>query len=223
MKKVAYTQIMGDYDDLKDPKVVSDGWDYICFTNNPSIKSNVWKVVQVDQDGLDDARLARKVWILNHQFVGDYDLSLMVGGQIEIRCNLDKFVKYNLPKDDHIDMSLMKHPNRRGVYEEAIKIISKRLDDPEIVEKQINKYKKEGMPAKAGLVACGIIIRKHNRPNLEKHCELWWDMVKNWSKRDQLSFNYIHWKYNLINYHTFSYDVLHGKFFKRFNHKGMKR
>jgi len=221
MKKCIYTVITGNYDDIKEPTVITKGWDYICYTNNPKIKSKVWKVKQIYNKGLDNAKLSRKIWLLFHEYVGEYDLSIMIGGQLEIRCDLDKFVKRFLHKD--VDMALMKHPSRNCIYDEAIKCSSKNLDDPIIIQAQMTFYRTEGYPANNGLVACGIMIRRHHIRNLELHFEHVWENVRKWSFRDQLSFNYIDWKYKLIKYNLFPYDVLHGKYFKRKNHKGMKR
>ena len=36
MRKVAYTYIIGNYDSLKEPSVITEGWDYICFTDDSS-------------------------------------------------------------------------------------------------------------------------------------------------------------------------------------------
>ena len=50
--------------------------------------------------------------------------------------------------------------------------------------------------------------------------EKWWEMIKDYSKRDQLSFNYVFWKYNgeyrsipwdLISMKYFTTDYKHGK------------
>ena len=34
MKKVIYTAIFGDYDNLVEPYYIPDGFDFICFTDN---------------------------------------------------------------------------------------------------------------------------------------------------------------------------------------------
>jgi hypothetical protein len=35
-RKAVYTFIFGDYDDLKSPTIMTPGWDYICFTDDPT-------------------------------------------------------------------------------------------------------------------------------------------------------------------------------------------
>ena len=34
-KKVVYTAITGNYDELITPEYINKDWDYICFTDNP--------------------------------------------------------------------------------------------------------------------------------------------------------------------------------------------
>jgi hypothetical protein len=41
--------------------------------------------------------------------------------------------------------------------------------------------------------------------------EKWWEMILNYSKRDQLSFNYIVWKYKL-NYTTLLWNNIENNF-----------
>jgi hypothetical protein len=48
-KKVIYTCIFGNYDLLRDPLIVNEKWDYICFTDQ-DIKSNVWIIEKITND-----------------------------------------------------------------------------------------------------------------------------------------------------------------------------
>ena len=41
-KKIVYTAIMGEYDNLLDPAVINQDVDYVCFTNNKRLKSDIW-------------------------------------------------------------------------------------------------------------------------------------------------------------------------------------
>ena len=174
-----------------------------------------------DKENLGNQKLSRSVWILYHKYVGDYDLSISTGGQIQVNCNLDKFIKNFLPSDDVIDMAMHDRKIRVGVYQEAKKCIAKRKDNAKLINLQMKFYKKEGLPENTGILSTGIIIRKHNRSNVEEHCERWWGQIKKWSHRDQLSFNYILWKYNLVNISKFRCDVLRGRnnHFKKYQHQ----
>ena len=47
--KCIYTFIVGDYDNLKEPKIYTPDWDYICVTDNPNLKSDIWQIIQIDE------------------------------------------------------------------------------------------------------------------------------------------------------------------------------
>ena len=74
-RKVVYTAIIGNYDELKEPKVISEGFDYVCFTDDVKLKSKVWKIIVVDNpQRLDNTRLSRKIKILCNFFLKESDL-----------------------------------------------------------------------------------------------------------------------------------------------------
>ena len=219
LKKCLFCGLTGDYDKLKEPKYITPGWDYICFTNNEKLKSKVWDIRLIEDHGLGNRRLSRRVWTLYQDYVNDYDLSISTGAQMQATCNLDKFVEKFLPDCDDIDMSISKHPNRNCIYHEATRCYKR--DNPRIIKNQMAFYEKEGYPKNSGLIASGIIIRKHHRKNVEEHCERWWEQIYKYSFRDQLSFNYVLWKYKLVNINYFSYDIIRGKggYFKKHKHR----
>ncbi len=192
---------------------------------NLGMRVHVFGPDQNDDWGLGNKKLSRKIKTLNHQWVGEYDVSIALDGSMYPNCDLNDFMKIFLPVDEKIDMAMHDRKIRKGVYHEAAKCMSKKKDDPELIRQQIDFYRKEGLPDDTGIISCGIILRKHNRANVEKHCEKWWEQLKKWSYRDQLSFNYILWKYKLLNIKCFYRDVLRGpgNYFQKQLHKGRKK
>ena len=49
LRKVVYTVITGKYDNLRSQPRIK-GWDYICFTDDPELKSEFWDICQVPAD-----------------------------------------------------------------------------------------------------------------------------------------------------------------------------
>ena len=192
MKKVIYTALIGDYDNLYTSVVPKlDDWDYICFTNNKKLKSNFWDIRYIENtDNLSNVKLARKIKIKFDKFVNEYDIILWKDANLIINTDLNLFIKNNL---FNYDLVLSKHFQRNCIYKEASELISlnyaKKLD----VEKQINSYKKEKYPVNNGLVETGLMIRRNNN-DIKRFCNLWWNEVKKFTHRDQLSFNYVLWK-----------------------------
>lgn len=194
-----YTAIIGKYDYLKEPKIVSEGFDYICFTDDVTLKSKVWKIRLVNNNqGLDYSRLSKKIKILCTTFLKEYDLSIWIDGSISINCDLNIFLDKNYHGEDLV---IMTHPERNCVYEEAKACIRIKKDNPTIINKQIEGYRQEGYPEGNGMVHACIMIRNHQSKNINEFMDRWWNEVYTKSKRDQLSFNYILWKHKLsINY-----------------------
>lgn len=204
-KKVVYTMIFAGYDDLKEPEFVSPDFDYVCFTDDPDLKSDVWQIrlVKIPHQ-INPKRYSGEFSTYPFSYLKEYDLSVYVNGAISIKCNISKFVDQVLPETKSIVS--VQHPKRDCIYEEAIKVVQLKKDYPVIVARQMEKYRKDGFPDHYGLQAFGLIVRRHNDNKLKKHCRFWRREVRNYSQRDQLSFNYVQWKYKLVEPAYISWD-----------------
>jgi hypothetical protein len=196
VRKAVFTFIIGNYDHLKTPAVISQGWDYICFTDNPGLTSSVWDVRLTTREGedrtLEDKKFAMKHMILAHQYLPGYDLTLSLGGMLQINCDLNGFIDRNFQEVD--DMMVCKHPVRDCIYDEGETCKQIGKDDPQRIDTHMQRYRDEGYPRHNGLYSTGIMGMRHDRPNLHAMCELWWQELKRGSRRDQLSLNYAIWK-----------------------------
>ena len=217
MKKCIYTIHFGGYDAPHEP-VKSEGWDYIMFTNRTDIKSEVWDVRHVTTP-LPNYLAARYVYINSHLFVPkEYDYSLMVGGQIHINGDLN-----NLDIDFGADFNMMKHPCRTCIYQEAEIIQKENIDKSLNFISQMAKYRKDGFPKDYGLNACGIIGRQNNQLTTVFEKE-WWNQVLQGSYRDQLSFDYVRWRFDQhltegLKIHNWGYwETLAGEIFSVHQH-----
>lgn len=204
-KGVIYTAITGGYDQIHDPEYVDPSLDYICFTDNPNIKTNIWTIRPIESPlGLDNIRLARYHKIMCENFVGEYDYSIWVDGKIKIIGDMKDIInKY------HVNSPLLcfAHYERDCIYDEAMVCKEMGKGNPDSIDKQISRYKEENYPTHNGLVDTCVLIRKHGNENLINMLSLWWNEVKNQSVRDQLSFNYACYKtgfeYDLCNLYLY--------------------
>lgn len=206
MKKVVFTVIVSDYDDLKEPEYFNETWDHICFTDQ-DITSKLWKIVKIPKGG---KKTSRKYKILN-QFP-NYDVSVYLDATFQIINDLDKFA---LSKTEGIWLN--QHTQRHTVVEEAKIIKLKNIDSSEVINSQISRYDSEGFPDESGLWRCGIIVRNPKDSSITKLCEDWWDEIEAGSWRDQVSFPYVCWKNNIT-----PSPILHGIssiYFKQHLHK----
>lgn len=202
MLKTLYTANFNGYDVFREPAVVTPGWNYIYFTNDKNIKSNIWDVRYVRNIRAKEARFIK---IMNPA-CSHHDLSIWIDSSITINCNLDNFID----KYSKSDFNLLKHPNRNCVYQEAEACIKRKKDNVNVIKAQVINYRALGYPFNNGMVATGMLIRKRSKA-INDFCEKWWQEVNRFSKRDQLSFNFINWK-NPIPYHLIPFEVLQNEF-----------
>ena len=220
MNKICvYTCITGNYDQLHIPAVIDNNIDYICFTDNQNLKSNIWKILPIPNElkYLSLVKQQRIIKICPHRYLSDYDISIWIDGNIRICNSLNDFIsQYDLNK---IPFYTRIHPHRNCIYTEAKKVIDIKKDSTDIVQIQIDKYKKEKYPEKIGMVETGILLRKHNNNQCKLLCYAWAEELLKHSHRDQLSFNYICWKYKFIpGYLANEFYLNKNNFFKIVSH-----
>lgn len=212
-KKVIYTCIVGNYDDLLEPIVVSDGFDYVCFTDQ-LFKSSVWKIrpIPSELNELSQVKKQRCIKINPHIFLDEYDFSMWVDGNIQIVGDVNDYVEKHIKSED-CTIFIPKHPQRNCIYEEAEACIKLHKDTQENVYRQINRYHEEGFPKNYGLTQSGIIFRYHNDDRCKKIMDEWWNEVKNGSHRDQLSLFYVLWKNSDIKLEELESTLFKSKWF----------
>lgn len=205
-KRVAvYTAVTGTYDEPLIPQEKIEGFDYICFTDNPFLKSDFWDIRPIEDEGLNATQTARMYKILAHKYLSDYDYSLWIDTNIEIIGDIREFIN----KYSHTNKLLaFRHPQRDCIYEEADECIRLKKDDMDNIIPQINRYRQEHYPEHNGLISSGILFREHNNPDVIKLMEDWFSQILSGSYRDQLSFNYVCYKNN------FTYDASDSYIFK---------
>ena len=209
-KKVVYTCITGGYDSLLEPTYISEGFDYICFTDNKNLTSNIWNIRPLpnETEGLTQVKKQRYIKLNPHKILSEYDLSVWVDGNVEVKGNLNEL----LISDDY-SIFVPTHPSRKCLYAESKAVLSMRKDKKENVEPQMKKYKEDGFPTNYGLLQSNILIRRHNNKDCIKLMEEWFNEVKNGSHRDQLSFNYVCWKNKNINVFYMDKKICYSKWF----------
>lgn len=192
---VVYTAITKDYDDFRDPKFVSNQCDYVCFTDDPNLTSTIWDFKPFPPIHLDQIRQCRKLKIMAHQFLPEFDYSIWVDGNLAIIGNIDELIDQCFVQGKH-EFYTFKHPWRDCIYKEAKECNKQGKDSEKIIRKQMKLYRAKNYPENNGLIESNVLFRSHHSSAVMKIMEQWWNEVSNYSRRDQLSFNYIAWKNN---------------------------
>ena len=213
-KKVIYTSVFGCTEEnnyhLHVPDVPLDGWDFICFTDNPNFKSDLWDVKLVKPFYDDGARNAKRYKLKPHVFLKEYDISVWIDIEVQVTKDIDSVVTEMLTENN---LAILNHELcgrtvsgdlnvRKCVYEEA-KFIQwlgdnnpKKIykDNMDIIHTQVDRYRKEGYPENNGLARTTVMFMRHNEDDVKQQMDTWWEEMKYGSRRDQISFNYSAWK-----------------------------
>jgi len=186
MTTIIYTCITGNYDTLKDIKTNNRA---ICFTDI-DLKSDTWQIIKIDFR----PKIFRKIKICPHLFLPEHDRNVWIDGNLAIE-DIDKLI------ESRSGFETLMHTKRYCIYQEAVRCIEIGKDKEETIMRQVNKYYNEGYPFSNGLIWSALLIRDNTEENRD-FGNLWWNEVRRYSVRDQLSFNYVAWKTGL-KYRTF--------------------
>jgi hypothetical protein len=189
MRKAVYTVVTGKGYKLREDIALNKDWEMYCFTNDPDLTSPVWEIVPIENKGLCNRKLSRRVKILGHKYLPFYDKTVYIDTSFTVPKKLDRFIAETCPNS----LTLMKHPKRDCIYDEFERIKKDGKEGPDILNSQSAFYRAEGYPQNNGLYAPGIMIRKRDL-EVDAFMEEWWKQIARFSYRDIPSFSYTLWR-----------------------------
>lgn len=190
---VVYTAIFGDYDTLIDPAVVESDVDYVCFTDDETLSSEIWEIRNVTPM-TDPALSNRRIKILAHEYLNKYDISLYIDGNIQILEPIKPLAEDYLST---VDFALYNHPKRNSVFQEGDACIAQNKAEEGPVRNQLEHYREAGFPDDRDLSENRILFRRHHDPEIKELMWSWWREVSERVSRDQLSLMFVLWKHDL--------------------------
>lgn len=194
--RVVYTAIFGNYDRLQQPRMISANTNYYFVTDRTLMSlPHPWRVKTIAEGWncpRDPVKAAR--WCKTHPEVlfPIAESTVWLDGNIKLLADVYELERYAFWQDynGYFDIGLFAHPQRSCIYTEASACIAMNKDDPDVIRAQMARYKEEGYPTNAGLVATGVVVRRTS-PEMESFNYDWWSEIEGGSVRDQLSFNYV--------------------------------
>ena len=197
MKKVIYTCITGEYDDACAHTYLDDSWDYVMFTDNQYLLTMPrymhWEIRPLQFNKMSNVKNARWHKINAHIIFPEYNYSLWIDANIVIQSG-DFFERINGIINSDVNISVPLHPLRNCIYDEAKTIKDLKIDNKNTVNREMQKLHCWHYPKDNGLNETCIMLRQHNNKKIKRAQKRWWYMVKNYSKRDQLSYNWAMWR-----------------------------
>ena len=195
IKLVIYTTLLGDKEPLGNP--LSDIQDtstdlditFICFTDSNRLTSDTWELKSINMYLLSADKMCRQAKALPHEFFPEYQYSLWIDNIVKLK---------RLPSSADLNTSnkflfkLFVHSGRSNLFEEACAIHGLGYENSETVLNQMEHYSKfVNLSSVSPLSTTTVIIREHHHPSVIQFGKTWWAHILIFSKRDQLSFDFV--------------------------------
>ena len=192
-KFAVYTVIVSGYDNIHQPTVVDDRFDYILFSDTITADVGVWSVRPITY-------VTDKLWLkarfpkLNPEIVlPEYDAWLYFDGNIQITSQhvYDRCVEL---ANEGVEWAGIKHQGRDSLFDELNAIIGLGwVHDYEVLD-WYRFLCREKYPNDNGMYEMGIVFRRHTG-NVQKIDEKWWWSLESFGiRRDQFSLMWAMWK-----------------------------
>lgn len=196
-KKVVYTCLSGAYDELPCYEYIDSSWDYVCFTDDKDLLCHknygMWQIRPLVFSELDAARNNR--WHKTHPHIlfSDYEASLYIDSNITIR---SEWIFDEIKRRD-VSLLVPKHFSNDCIYAEIEFCRSLHKETESNLEKILAFLHGEKFPEHYGLNENNCIFRKHHELTVIQIMEDWWSFIRDYTKRDQLSFSYVLWTHGI--------------------------
>ena len=177
---------------------LNNDWDYICFTDNKKLLKyknyGAWKICPLKFNELDNTKNSRWHKTHPHLIFPDYEESIWIDGNFNFA---SKKIFENICQTiavSSISMAIPEHWRDDCIFKEIKNVSELKLENPADIDKTESFLKENNMPEHYGLNETNCIYRKHNDKRIVKIMDEWWVMIRDFTKRDQLSLSYILFK-----------------------------
>jgi hypothetical protein len=192
---VVYTALVGPKEALADPLAelppgaTSDlELDFVCITDNPALRSPVWRLQLMPGGHLPPEKLSRRPKALPHLYFPEAAFSLYIDNTVTFK---------RLPQASDLDSAApylfkaFRHATRDNPEQEAAAVAMLGYDDVNVICEQMAFYAARRPLAEiTPLTTATVLLREHHRPEVQRFGSVWWESILAFSKRDQLSFDF---------------------------------
>ena len=191
---VVYTSMVGSYDEVHQPLVIDDRFDYVLFTDDVRTdRIGVWQVVSTPYQKGNNMLQSRYVKCQPVKVLRDYEASLYIDANIQI-ASTEVYDRFFELFGNGTEWGGIKHPSQNCIYEEICAIVDLKWVHDYNVVNWYSRIKKVGFPEKWGLYENNVIFRSHTN-KVDIIGEYWWQTLLKGCKRDQFSLMFFLWEY----------------------------
>lgn len=185
-----YSALIGRYEQLNEQPIANDtDVEFICFTDDPELTSDSWDIRLIEpRFPMDSIRSARYFKTRGPELLAGYDESLWIDNSVLLRDTPDSILDNWLAE---ADIAIPRHSYRKTVIGEFDAVATDGYDDPARVYEQLIHYsslRAETMQEHPYWTA--LVARRHI-PVVDEVMKLWHDHIMRYSRRDQLSINFV--------------------------------
>ena len=169
MERIAiYTCIIGGYDELQQPRVLEDGFDFICFVGRgekTEERDGVWEIRELPESFGNPTLDARWPKMHPHLLLPEYACSVWIDGNVAL---LDGtlYRAARIKAAAGVKYSGVTHPDRDCAYEEARKCLDMKYLTVFGLLRVWLFLALHGLPRHAGLMENNLIFRRHDDPDI---------------------------------------------------------
>jgi len=192
---VVYTALVGAKEALANPldglppEARSDlELDFVCITDQPQLRSPVWRMQLLTERHLPAEKLSRRPKALPHLYFPEAEFSLYIDNTVRFK---------RLPQAADLATArphlfrAFRHATRSHPGEEAAAVAMLAYDEVDTVCGQMDfMAAHRPLPSLGPLTTGTVLLRQHHAPAVQRFGTLWWESILAFSKRDQLSLDF---------------------------------
>lgn len=179
--------IAGNYDKPLLPQCVEIEIDYILFTDQKLEDYGFLEIRPLPYTNIDRTRAARYVKTNLTKLIKGYDAIAWVDGNIMLNAPLAPMMM-DFIRSKH-DFMVMMHPFRSSLHEEIRACMIAGKDAIPTIQRQRDFYHLQGYRSE-NLIESNVFFANPRSTVVTEFFEIWWEQIKTFSRRDQLSINY---------------------------------
>jgi hypothetical protein len=184
--RVVYTALVGEYEALNEQPIAErSAVPFVCFTDSPSLTSSSWKIERIIAPmPSDPIRSARRLKIMGHPLLNDYDESLWIDNSVVLRETPETILEAWL---DGADLVSPLHGFRSKLIDEFGAVVESGFDDSSRVFEQLRHYLDERPHILEEQPLFTALLARRSTDAVRDASEDWFADVLRYSRRDQLS------------------------------------
>jgi len=189
---VVYTVLVGGYDQVLQPLVIDERFDYVMFTDVEGGEGNlgVWQVRKFDYFNEDKTRMSRYPKMHPEELLPGYEASLYIDANIQITGEwvYERFIALYEQRVEWGGRWLCD-----SLYDHVYFVLLDGFESKLRCIAWSQQLRKEGFPKKFLVYENNVIFRLNSKNVLDAN-RLWWDYYTKYSRRDQCTLPYVLWR-----------------------------